>query len=94
MRERVAILEHELNDAENETSMLRSEMHEVEKRAMRETHEAHKTLDARIDKEVIPAIQEVQRRGSVKVTISLIALLVSLAANIIALYRYFVILKL
>lgn len=86
--ERVAILEHEQGDTDTAVGQLRTdaflEIHAVEKRDIVRTT----AVDHRIDIEVLPMIKDVQHRGTVKTTVSIIALLLSLAANIIALYRY------
>lgn len=86
--ERVAILEHEQQDTDRSVGQLRAdalaEIHAVEKRDIVRTTD----VDHRIDTEVLPMIKDVQHRGTVKTTVSIIALLLSLAANIIALYRY------
>lgn len=91
VKERLAIVEHELADAEGDIKQVRVDMYytmrEVEKRANHEIHE----VDKRIDRDVLPLVDTIQRKGTVKLTLSVIALLLSLAANTIALYRHFII---
>lgn len=85
MRERVAIIEHELKDAENATASLQREMYA-------QTHLIDKRVDnahLRIDRDVLPAIKDLRDRRTYRTVLTWLGLLLSLAANIIAVYRYF-----
>jgi hypothetical protein len=89
VKERVAILEHELGDAEQAIGRLHTDM-------SRETHELElrltekiTTITTRLDKDVVPAIDKVANRNTIKMVLTTLLLILSMAANIIALYRYF-----
>ncbi len=91
VKERLAVVEHELGDLEYDMVQVRQDFGGMA--SADELRDVERELTRRLDREVMPAIQKVNSSATIKLVITLIALFLSMSWNIISLYRL-VILKL
>jgi len=84
--ERVAVLEHITADIKEKFEDHRAES--IRAGALFATKEEVYTMDRRIDRDILPAIRDVQRSNTVKLVLVTIGAIVSIVYGVIMTYKY------
>lgn len=87
--ERVAVVESKVQDNHEDIRDLNRELHREIKQTIQLAVDDNLTINGRIDREILPAITNLQRKDTMKMVISMAVLIISFAANLLQLYYYF-----